>query len=196
MTEQALSITHPDPFRLLPAHHTTCRKLLEPTALHVTFLQIPQGSCITRQHLTAMTVTGCTLRYCLQAQLQFGRLQQDLDKAISLQMHAGQDHSREWAMVSQSRDNELLSHSAVLKYFMHSSPHQEASGLQNNMGHGSETGLPMHCQPLPLGEGAAYFFGAPSKQTFQVTKSAQWQKRLTDMGAVKQSSSGAISPLL
>lgn len=143
-----------------------------------------------------MTVTGHTLRYCFQAQLQFERLQQNLDKAISLQMHPGQHHSREWAMVSQSRDKELLSRSAVLKYFMHSSPRQEASSLQNNTGHGSETGLPMHCQPLLLGEEAAYFFGAPSKQTLQVTKLPQWQrKRLTDKGAVKQSSSGAISPL-
>ena len=92
MTEQALSIAHPDPFRLLPAHHTAHTKLLEPTVPQQPFHN-SSGSFITRQHLIAMTVTGHTLRYGFQAKHQFGSFQHNLDKALPLQMHPGQDHS-------------------------------------------------------------------------------------------------------
>jgi len=50
--------------------------------------------------------------------------------------------------------------------------------LRNNMDHGAETGLPMCSASLScLGEEAAYWFGAPSKQTLQIIKPSQWQRK-------------------
>ena len=46
-----------------------------------------------RRHLITMTVMGHTLRSGLQAKLQFGSFQHNLDKALPLRMHPGQDHS-------------------------------------------------------------------------------------------------------
>lgn len=96
-------------------------------------------------------------------------------RCIQVRITAGWWHSWEWTTVSHN--NVLLSHSAVLKYFMHSSPHQEASSLQN-VGHTTETRLPMHsANPSCLAEEAAYWFGTPSKQTLQITKPSQWQRK-------------------
>lgn len=74
--------------------------------------------------------------------------------------------------------------------------------MQNNMGHATETGLPVRsANTSRLGEEAVYWFGTPSKQTLQVTKPSQWQRKIarTDENwftqVVKQSSSGATSLL-
>lgn len=85
---------------------------------------------------------------------------------------------------------------------MHSSPHQEASSLQNNTGHATETGLLMHsASPSGLQEEAAFWFGTPSKQTLQITKPSLWQRKKlhrqlrTMTQAVKQRSSEEVSLL-
>lgn len=69
-------------------------------------------------------------------------------RCIQVRITAGRWHSWEWTTVSQSWDNVLLSRSAALKYFMHSSPHQEASSLQNNVSHATKTGLPRAARAL------------------------------------------------
>lgn len=99
-------------------------------------------------------------------------------------------------VISHSQDNVLLSHSAVLKYFMHSSLHKEASNLLNNVGHATSTGLPMCSATASCsGEKADCWFGTSSKQVQAISGAERDCTHREQRQIVNQSSSGTLSLL-
>lgn len=110
MTGQAPSVAHPDPFRLLPAHRTAHTKLLPQQPFHNS-----PGSFITRGHLSTMTVMGCIPSdMVFKPNSQFGSFQPNLDKALPLQMHPGQDHSRSVAQLGMDHGFPVLGQCATV----------------------------------------------------------------------------------
>lgn len=76
-----------------------------------------------REHLIAMTATGHILRYHFQAQLQFGSFQDNLDKAVSLQMHPGQDHSGLVAQLGMGHGFPVIGQCAAVSLSSPQTPH-------------------------------------------------------------------------
>lgn len=133
-----------------------------------------------RRHLIPATVMAHTLRYGF-----LNSFQHSLAKALSLQMHLGQRHSWEQTTALQAQNKVLLSHPAVLKYFTHSSPHQDSS-LQDNPGHvtqnhpdhATEVGLAIcSANPNCPGEEASLLVWDPCKQTLRTIQSSQQQRK-------------------
>lgn len=151
---------------------------------------------------------GHTLRCGFQAKLQFGSFQHNLDKALPLQMHPGQDHSRSVAQLGTDHSFPVLGQCATVSLSSPQIPHAflpTPGGQKLAKQHGSRyrnRAARALCQHLPSQGGGCllvwYSIQAdpPGNQAISV---AEKEIARTDENwftqVVKQSSSGATSLL-